>query len=144
MSEIFGTRTAHQLGVYLDDRPGTLARACEALAKAGVNIEALASEGGAFAHSDNKQQLMRMVVSDAAKAMSILNDMGAVAVESEVLVIEGSCQPGTLARIADRLGRAEINIESVYLSSTADAQRCLIILRPSHLENAWRALSHLQ
>ncbi len=143
MSEIFSTKTARQLGVYADDRPGSLARVCDALAKAGINIEALASEGGAFAGAGESQQLMRMVVSDATKALSILNEIGAVAVESEVLVIEGSCEPGTLARIADRLGRADINIESVYVSSTAGSERCLIIIRPSNVEAARRALSQL-
>jgi hypothetical protein len=144
MSEIFSTRTARQLGVFLDDRPGTLARVCETLASGGINIEALASEGGAFAGTKEPQQLMRMVVSDAGKALSIFNEIGVVAVESEVLVVEGSCEPGTLARIADRLGRADINIESVYVSSTADAKRCLIIVRPSNVENARRALNQLQ
>lgn len=144
MSEIFAIRTVHQLGVYLDDRPGMLARMCEALAKGGINIEALASEGGAFAGAKEPQQLIRMVVSDAAKALPILNDMGAVAVQAEVLVIDGSCEPGTLACIADRLGRAEINVESVYVSSTSDAKRCLIIVRPSNVESAWRALNQLQ
>ncbi|SRR5581483_1506358 len=143
MSKIDSTRSARQLAVFLDDRPGTLARVCDALARGGINIEALASEGGAFASERRSQQLVRMVVSDAAKALSILNEIGDVAVETQVLVVEGSCELGTLGSIADRLARAEINIESVYVSSTADAKRCLIILRPSNVEAARRALSDL-
>jgi hypothetical protein len=144
MSKINSTRSARQLAVFLDDRPGTLARVCEALARGGINIEALASEGGAFAGAPASQQLVRMVVSDATKALSILNEMGDVAVETEVLVVEGSCEPGTLGRIAEKLARAEINIESVYVSSTANAKRCLIIVRPSNVEAARRALSELK
>lgn len=144
MSKINSTRSARQLAVFLDDRPGTLARVCDALARGGINIEALASEGGAFASERPSQQLVRMVVSDAPKALSILNDLGDVAIENEVLVIEGGCELGTLGSIAERLSRAEINIESVYVSSTADAKSCLIIIRPSNVEAARRALSELQ
>jgi hypothetical protein len=144
MSQIFSTKTARQLAVFMDDRPGSLARVCDALARAEINIEALASEGGAFASARESQQLVRMVVSDATKALSILTDLGDVAVDNEVIVIEGSCEPGTLARIAERLGRADINIESVYVSSTNDAKRCLIIIRPSNVDAARRALSDLQ
>jgi hypothetical protein len=144
MSEIFSTKNARQLAVFMDDRPGSLARVCDALARGGINIEALASEGGTFAGAGESQQLVRMVVSDATKALSILNEMSAVAVENEVIVIEGSGEPGTLARIAERLTRAEINIESVYVSSTNDAKRCVIIIRPSNVEAARRALSTLQ
>jgi hypothetical protein len=144
MSEISSVKIERQLAVFLDDRPGTLARVCDALARGDINISALASEGGAFAGSGKSQQLIRMVVSDTEKAMSILNEMNAVAVENEVLMVEGSCEPGTLARVAERLARAEINIESVYVSSISGADSCCIIVRPSNVENANRVLRELQ
>jgi hypothetical protein len=144
MSEISSVKIERQLAVFLDDRPGSLARVCDALARGDINISALASEGGAFAGAGKSQQLIRMVVSDTDKAMSILNEINAVAVANEILMVEGSCEPGTLARIADRLARAEINIESVYVSSISGADSCCIIVRPSNVENASRALRELQ
>jgi len=50
--------TATQLAVFLANRPGALARVCEALANAGINIYALAT-------SDTVDHtVVRMVVSD--------------------------------------------------------------------------------
>ena len=49
--------TAMQLAVFLANRPGALARVCDALAKAGINIYALAT-------SDTVDHtVVRMVVS---------------------------------------------------------------------------------
>lgn len=126
----------------MTNRPGSLAAACRALAEAGVNIEALATEGDVFG-SQGGEILVRMVVSDPSKAVTVLAEEGAVAVKADVLLIEGGNEPGMLAGIADRLATAEVNIESIYLSAGADARRCMVILRPSDVEKAHRLLRDL-
>lgn len=126
----------------MTNRPGSLAAACRALAEAGVNIEALATEGDVFG-SQGGEILVRMVVSDPSKAVTVLAEEGAVAVKADVLLIEGGNEPGMLAGIADRLATAEVNIESIYLSASADARRCMVILRPSDVEKAHRLLRDL-
>src|SRR5437660_12127975 len=58
--------TATQLAVFLANRPGALARVCEALAKAEINIYALAT-------SDTVDHtVVRMVVSDPTKHLCSL------------------------------------------------------------------------
>ena len=80
--------TATQLAVFLANRPGALARVCEALAKAGININALAT-------SDTVDHtVVRMVVSDPTRALMLLGEAGALALEAEVLMIETASQPG--------------------------------------------------
>jgi hypothetical protein len=128
-----------QLAIFIADRPGTLARACQSLAEAGINIDALATEGG----SRGGELLVRMVVNDPVKAARILSEVGVHVIETTVLMIEGGNQPGMLAQIADRLARFDVNIESVYLSATANAAKCLVILRPSDVEKAQLALRDL-
>ena len=135
-------KTAIQLAIYLDNRPGALARACEALAKAEIGIDSLATEGESFG-SRGGDMLVRMIVDDPNKAVAALGEVGAVAVPADVLVIEGGSQPGMVANIAARLGQADINIESVYLSSTSSLDKCTVILRPSNVENAIRVLGDL-
>jgi hypothetical protein len=83
---------------------------------------------------------VRMVVSDPTKAAEVLGGVGAVAVQADVLWIEGGNQPGMLAEIADRLAKADVNIESAYVSASSDATKCLIIMRPSDVDKAQRAL----
>src|ERR1700716_1816153 len=96
---------ATQLAVFLSNRPGALARVCDALAKAEINIHALATSD-TIDHS-----VVRMVVSDPTKALMLLGESGALALENDVLMIESDNEPGTLARIADRLAHAQVNIE---------------------------------
>jgi len=80
--------TATQLAVFLANRPGALARVCDALAKAEINIHALAT-------SDTVDHtVVRMVVSDPTKALMHLAEASVLALETEVLMIETASQPG--------------------------------------------------
>src|SRR5216110_2935532 len=109
--------SATQLAVFLANRPGALARVCEELAGAKINIHALSISDTAD-HS-----VVRMVVSDPAKALMLLGEAGVLALETEVLMIETESQPGVLAKIAERLTDAEVNIEYVYLAAGRETER---------------------
>jgi hypothetical protein len=142
MAKTLSITQTRQLAIFMQHRPGTLARACEAIAETGVEISALATEAGTFG-SRGDEMLVRMVVTDSAKASEALARVGAVVIEADVLMIEGGNQPGMLAKIAGRLAQAHINIESIYVSAISDAERCLVILRPSDVEMSMRVLSDL-
>ena len=58
----------NQLALFLDNRPGTLARLCEALAEAKINIYAI-STSDTVDHS-----VVRMVVSDWRKALLLFEE----------------------------------------------------------------------
>jgi hypothetical protein len=129
--------TATQLAIFLANRPGALARVCEALANAKINIHALATSD-TVDHS-----VVRMVVSDPTKALMLLGEAGVLALETEVLMIETASEPGALAKIAESLAEAEINIEYAYLAGGRGAEKGLIVLRPSDVEKAQTALRDL-
>ena len=129
--------SATQLAVFLANRPGALARVCEALAQAEINIHALATSD-TVDHS-----VVRMVVSDPTKALMLLGEAGVLALESDVLMIETENRPGVLATIAELLAKAEVNIEYAYLAGSPKAEKGLIILRPSDVEKAQHALRDL-
>ena len=129
--------TATQLAVFLANRPGALARVCDALAKAEINIDALAT-------SDTVDHtVVRMVVSEPTKALMLLGEAGVLALETDVLMIETANQPGVLVTIADRLAEADVNIEYVYLAGGRGVEKGLIVLRPSDIEKAQSALRDL-
>src|SRR6266508_2626606 len=137
MNPSLSIETATQLAVFLANRPGALARVCEALAKADINIHALAT-------SDTVDHtVVRMVVSDPTRALMLLGEAGVLALETEVLMIETASEPGVLAKIAERLANAEVNIEYTYLAGSPGAEKGLIILRPSDIEKARRILQDL-
>jgi hypothetical protein len=126
---------ATQLALFLDNRPGTLARVCEALAEAKVNIIA-------FSTNDTVDHtVIRMVVSDPVKAMDVFEERGALVVESEVLLVPGDNKPGSLAQIASKLADAKINIEYAYCATAPNARTGVLILRASNCKKAMKALN---
>jgi hypothetical protein len=108
---------------------------CDELAKAKINIYAL-TISDTVDHS-----VVRMVVSDTNRALMILGERGVLVVENDVLMIENSNKPGSLARIAHRLSEAKINIEYAYLATSPNSVKGLLILRPSNTKKALEVLS---
>src|SRR5213075_2386957 len=113
----------HQLALFLDNRPGTLGRLCEALAEAKINIYAI-STSDTVDHS-----VIRLVVSDYRKALHMFEERGTLVIEDDVLMIEGDNKPGSLARIAHKLAASKVNIEYDYCATPPDAKKGLLILR---------------
>ena len=127
-----------QLTLFLANRPGTLAAVCEELAKQKINIFALTI-------SDSVDHaVVRMVVSETRKALTMFEERGVLVVESKVLMIENSNKPGSLAQIASRLAKAKINIEHAYLATSPGAKTGLLIVRASDTKKALKVLSEKQ
>lgn len=124
-----------QLAVFLDNRPGTLARVCDALGAAKINIYAITTSD-TVDHS-----VIRMVVSDPRKAMLLFEEHGTLVVDDDVLMIEGDNKPGSLARIAHKLANADINIEYAYCATSPSAKKGLLILRVSNAKKALKVLN---
>ena len=137
MRTILSLETATQLAVFLENRPGALARVCEALAKAGVNIHAL-TVSDTVDHA-----VVRMIVSDPTKALMLMGERGVLAFENDVLIIDAPNEMGVLGKIADALSRAEVNIEYAYFATSGTSPKGLIVMRPSDVEKARRALKEL-
>lgn len=125
----------HQLALFLDNRPGTLGRLCEALAEAKINIYAI-STSDTVDHS-----VIRMVVSDTRKALLLFEERGTLVVESEVVMVEGDNRPGGLAKIANKLADNGVNIEYCYCATPPDAKRGLLVLRLSDAKKALKLLN---
>lgn len=124
-----------QLSVFLDNRPGTLARTCQALAKEGINIMAL-SISDTVDHA-----VVRLVVSDAKKAVKVLDALHATVHERDVVFMDVPNKPGMLAKIAQKLAEAGINIEYAYCTSSADQEVGKLVLRTNNIEETIDALS---
>src|SRR5258708_36495589 len=137
MKTILVQESMEQLGVVVENRPGAIARVCEALAKAGVNIHAL-TVSDTVDHA-----VVRMVVSDATKALMLLGERGVLAFENDVLCIDAANERGVLGIIADALSRAEVNIEYAYFATGATSPKGIIVLRASNVEKARQALTGL-
>ncbi|MCX8092310.1 MAG: ACT domain-containing protein [Verrucomicrobiae bacterium] len=126
---------AKQLAIFLENRPGMLARVCDALAAEGINIYALTT-------SDTiDHAVIRMVVSDYRRALHVFEQRGTLVVEDDVLLVEGSNRPGSLAQIAHKLAHARINIEYAYCATPPEAKKGLLVLRVKDVKKALKVLN---
>jgi hypothetical protein len=124
-----------QLALFLENKPGTLARVCQALGQAKINLYGIST-------SDTVDHIVvRMVVSEPAKALQIFEEHGSLAIATDVLMIEGSNSPGSLARIAQDLADANVNIEYAYCATSPSSRKGLLILRTSNPQKALKILN---
>ena len=124
-----------QLALFLANKPGTLAAVCDALAAAKINIFGLTI-------SDTVDHaVVRMVLSDYKRALSIFEEHGTLVLENEVLMLEHDNKPGTLSEIAKKLAAEDVNIEYAYLATAPTAEKGVLIFRPNNLKKAFEILS---
>jgi hypothetical protein len=126
---------AKQLAIFLDNRPGMLARVCDALSAAKINIFAITTSD-TVDHS-----VIRMVVSDTRKAVGVFEEHGTLVVEDEVIMFEGDNKSGSLARLAHKLADAKVNIEYCYSATSPNAKKGLMIMRVSNVHKALKVLN---
>ena len=124
-----------QLAIFLDNRPGTLARLADALAKAKINVYAI-STSDTVDHS-----VIRLVVDDHRRALHLFEEHGTLVVEDDVLNSEGDNKPGSLAKIAHKLADAKVNVEYAYCATPPDAKKGLLILRVADAKKALKVLN---
>jgi hypothetical protein len=124
-----------QLAIFLDNRPGMLARVAEALAEAKINIFAI-STSDTVDHT-----VIRLVVSDYRKALHVFEEHGTLVVEDDILMVDGSNKPGELAHVAQKLADAKVNIEYCYSATAPNVKKGLLILRVSNPAKALKVLN---
>lgn len=127
-------KAVKQLALFLENKPGTLAAVCKALADAQVNIYALAVSD-VVDHA-----VVRIIVDNPQKALHLLGDHGVLVVERDVLMIEGRNRSGELAAITQVLADHKVNIEYAYSATLPAATKGAMIVRVDNLRKAMRAL----
>jgi hypothetical protein len=127
-------KTVKQIALFLENKPGTLAKVCAALSEARINIFAI-SVSDAVDHA-----VVRMVVSDSHKALHLLGERGVLVIERDVLMLEGRNKPGELATIAAKLAKNKVNIEYAYSATLTNASAGAMILRVDNPKKAARIL----
>ena len=124
-----------QISIFVENKPGRMARVARTLADAGVNIRALTiAEAGDFG-------VIRMVVDDTKRGYKALRDDGLTVSETDVLAVELKDVPGGLYEIANTLGMNNVNVDYAYAFVTAKAKRAMLILRVDDIKRATEVLS---
>ena len=102
---------AKQLSLFLENRPGVLAKLCRAMAAARISLKAI-SVSDSVDHA-----VVRVVVDKPARACRLFEDHNVLVIESEVLAVDIPDRPGELGKVAARLSKAGLNINYLYGSS---------------------------
>jgi len=98
-----------EFDVYVQDKPGELAKVCEMLGGHGVNIKAVASERSA------NRPMIKVVTDDEATTKSALLRSGIAYDIKDVIAVKMPDRPGELGKVARKLARAMVNVDSIYI-----------------------------
>lgn len=95
--------------IFVEHKPGELAKVTEALAGRAVNIKAISSE------ANGEKASLRVVTNDINTTIKALDESGTKYEQNDILMISLIDRPGELSKVAKKLGKAKINIESIYI-----------------------------
>ena len=127
--------TVRQISVFLENRPGRLARVTGLLGENRISIRALTiADTSDFG-------ILRLIVDRPEEAFQVLKQAGIPVSSTEVVVIEIPDVPGGLAAPLECLKNAKINVEYIYAFLTKISESAFVVLS---IDNAEEAINILQ
>ena len=119
-----------QVSVFLENKPGRLCAATDALAREGINLSALTvadtSEFG----------ILRLLVDQPERAKEVLAQSGIAARLTDVLAVAMDDAPGGAFGILHALSEAGLNIEYMYASVGQTTGKAVMVVRTDDIEMA--------
>lgn len=142
-----------QISVILMNAPGELAKLCDVLKAASINILAMSIQNAkdsvkelynmrektgrriALAESyrgilkdSSDYSLIRLYVDKPEEAEKVLLDANHLADTEPILVFKLVNQPGMLGRVAKRFGEANVNIDYIYGSAMEEEKEAIFLV----------------
>ena len=99
--------------ITMPNRPGTLLRICEALADAGINLDAISGD----LRPGETWGFVHMVVDDPAPVRGHLDELGVEYAEHEVELVDIEDRPGAIAEVLRRYRADDRNLEVLYTAA---------------------------
>lgn len=152
-----------EIQLFLKNAPGELGKLASLLSNAGINIDALtiqdaseyvtelfkargkslkriapAASYGSMQKDSAQYALIRLLVNDTDRAMSLLSGKGYLFDITPVIALVIDNRPGMLAEMARKFGEEGININYVYGSALSGEDRALFVFSPEDIELAAR------
>lgn len=127
--------TVKQISVFLENKPGTMAKFTDVLSKNNINLRALSlAEASDFG-------IARIIVDDVYNAVQVLKDADYICSATNVLAVAIPDEAGALSGVIHALGENEINLEYMYAFTTSQKNLAYMILRVEDNEKAISVLS---
>ncbi|MBO6168199.1 MAG: ACT domain-containing protein [Kiritimatiellae bacterium] len=115
--------TVKQISIFLENRPGQLAKASRALAENGVNIATLSLA------DTTDFGIVRMIVDDHDKGYDVLAKAGFTVRQTEVVMVKVADRPGGMAELMEKLDKAGVDIEYSYAYALGSGDSAILIFR---------------
>jgi len=127
--------TIEQLSVFVENKPGKLVEALEAIAGAGIDLRALSlADTADFG-------ILRVIVDKPAEAFKALQSEGYLVKSSEVIPVSVGDKPGGLAAVLRVLADNGVNVEYTYAFVAHSSDKAFVVLRVGDNDAAVRVLS---
>ena len=125
--------TTERIIIMVNNEVGVLAGITGVLAQAGINVESMNTQ------SAGDRGAVILTADDTGRALSVLNRAGYKAVSDDAVVVRLRDEPGALARVADELKQAQVNIQNLHILTRQNGY-ALIALTTSDREATVSAL----
>lgn len=113
--------TLKQISIFLENSPGRLYEATQALGEANLNLRSLSiSDVSGFG-------VLRILISDVAKARRVMMEKQLPARVDEVVAAEIDDTPGSLAKVLKVLMQHKVNVDYMYaLAGTSSGKAVMV------------------
>jgi len=119
-----------QLSIFLENAPGRLYEATQALGEAGLNLRSLCiSDTSDFG-------VLRILVSDVATARRVIMEKQLPARIDDVIAAEIEDTPGSLARVLFPFKETKVNVEYMYALAGTSSGKAVMVFRFSDNDRA--------
>ncbi len=126
---------ASQVTVFVENKPGRIARIARILGDNNINIRAVTiSDRGEYG-------LINILVDDPDRANAVLTEEGFSVSRKHVIGVVMKDRPGGLADIAEYLNERAVNISNAYGFIQKAGDRAVLILEVDDFERAQKVIS---
>jgi len=127
-------QTLKQISIFLENSPGRLYEATQALGEADINLRSLSiCDVSGFG-------VLRILVSDVAKARSVIMEKQFPARVDEVVAAEISDNPGSLAKALKVLKENKVNVDYMYALAGTSSGKAVMVFSFSDNDQAIKLL----
>lgn len=127
-----------QISIFLENSPGRLYEATQALGEANLNLRSLSiCDVSGFG-------VLRILVSDVAKARRVIMEKQLPARVDDVVAAEITDTPGSLAKILKVLNEKKINVDYMYALAGTSSGKAVMVFSFSDNDLAIKTLQENQ
>ena len=125
-----------QVSIFVENKEGRIKKAIDTLAKQNINIRALSIA------DTTKYGILRLIVSDNAKAIEALEKDGFIVKENEVIILAVPDEPNGLNSTLAVFDEKGINLEYLYAFVSSKTDEAIVVMRLENMEKAIDALEN--